>query len=49
MNIHQVLATVGNGGVTPKDIGTCEVHMGQHKKQKDCKFWKTIAPAKVPR
>jgi len=25
-------------------LGTCDNHMGQHKKQKDCKWWQTIAP-----
>lgn len=41
--IHQVMATAN------KDIGTCEKHMGQHKKQKDCKLWKSIALPRIPR
>jgi hypothetical protein len=40
--------TITSAGLTPKDIGTCERHMGQHKKQRDCRLWKTIAPAHIP-
>lgn len=44
-----VQAVVGNGGNTPKNIGTCEFHMGQHKKRKDCRLWKSISPLVVPK
>lgn len=47
MNIHQTIQSVSLT-LSDKDVGTCEKHMGQHKKQKDCKLWRTIAPARLP-
>lgn len=49
MNIHDTMRAAGNAtGLAPRDIGTCEKHMGQHKKQKDCRLWKPIRPPQVP-
>lgn len=47
MNLQSVM-NMRTSGLTPSDIGTCEIHMGQHKKQKNCRLWKTIAPAHIP-
>jgi 3-dehydroquinate dehydratase len=45
MNIHAAVEIAD--ALTPKNIGTCETHMGQHKKRKDCKMWVSIAPLVV--